>query len=69
MVATPGRVHDLADKGVADLSKVKTVILDEADKLLSPEFNDVLESLIGKCKPDRQICLFSATFPVAVKGF
>jgi len=69
MVATPGRVHDLADKGVADLSKCKTVILDEADKLLSPEFNDVLESLINKCKPDRQICLFSATFPVAVKGF
>jgi len=69
MVATPGRVHDLADKGVADLSKCKTIILDEADKLLSPEFNDVLESLISKCKPDRQICLFSATFPVAVKGF
>lgn len=43
--------------------------MDEADKLLSPEFNDVLESLIGKCKPDRQICLFSATFPVTVKGF
>lgn len=37
-VATPGRVLDLASKGVADLSKCHTVIMDEADKLLSPEF-------------------------------
>lgn len=69
VVGTPGRIHDLADKGIADLSKVKTIIMDEADKLLSPEFQEVLENLISKCKPDRQICLFSATFPVAVKGF
>lgn len=69
VVGTPGRIHDLADKGIADLSQCKTIIMDEADKLLSPEFNDVLESLIGKCKPDRQICLFSATFPVTVRGF
>lgn len=69
VVGTPGRIHDLADKGIADLSKVKTIIMDEADKLLSPEFQEVLENLISKCQPDRQICLFSATFPVAVKGF
>lgn len=69
VVGTPGRIHDLADKGIADLSNVKTIVMDEADKLLSPEFQDVLESLISKCKKDRQICLFSATFPVAVKGF
>eukprot|EP01031_Cornospumella_fuschlensis_P032104 gene32104-38823_t len=69
VVGTPGRIHDLADKGVADLSECKTIIMDEADKLLSPEFQEVLEALIGKCKADRQICLFSATFPVAVKAF
>eukprot|EP01036_Dinobryon_divergens_P026375 gene26375-35013_t len=69
VVGTPGRIHDLADKKIADLSQCKTIIMDEADKLLSPEFQEVLESLIGKCKADRQICLFSATFPVAVKGF
>lgn len=69
VVGTPGRIHDLADKGIANLSNVGTIVMDEADKLLSPEFQDVLESLIAKCKPDRQICLFSATFPVAVKGF
>lgn len=69
IVGTPGRILDLADKGIADLSECRTIVMDEADKLLSPEFQDVLESLIGKCRSDRQICLFSATFPVAVKAF
>ena len=69
LVATPGRVLDLADKGVAKLGECSTVIMDEADKLLSPEFQPVLEQLIGHTAPKRQICLFSATFPVTVKQF
>lgn len=69
IVGTPGRIHDLAEKGIADLTHCATIVLDEADKLLSPEFQPVLEALIGRCAPDRQICLFSATFPVAVRGF
>lgn len=69
LVGTPGRILDLADKQIAKLGNVKTMIMDEADKLLSPEFTEVLENLIGRCRPDRQICLFSATFPVVVKGF
>mmetsp|Transcript_34452 Transcript_34452/g.42455 ORF Transcript_34452/g.42455 Transcript_34452/m.42455 type:complete len:488 (+) Transcript_34452:101-1564(+) len=69
IVATPGRILDLAGKGVADLSKCQTVVMDEADKLLSPEFQPILENLLGLCHPDRQIMLFSATFPVTVKGF
>jgi ATP-dependent RNA helicase DDX6/DHH1 len=69
MVATPGRIHDLADRNIADLSKCSMIIMDEADKLLSPEFTVVLESLIAKCSPKHQLCLFSATFPVTVKGF
>lgn len=69
IVATPGRILDLASKNVADLSKCKTIIMDEADKLLSPEFQPVLEQIIGLCDPSHQICLFSATFPVTVKGF
>lgn len=69
IVGTPGRIHDLAEKKIADLSNCSTIVMDEADKLLSPEFQPVLESLISKCLPDRQICLFSATFPVTVKGF
>mmetsp|Transcript_22300 Transcript_22300/g.30433 ORF Transcript_22300/g.30433 Transcript_22300/m.30433 type:complete len:411 (-) Transcript_22300:955-2187(-) len=69
LVGTPGRILDLANKGVADLSRCQTVILDEADKLLSPEFQPLLERLINHAAPNRQICLFSATFPVTVKNF
>lgn len=69
LVGTPGRVMDLANKGVADLSKCSTVIMDEADKLLSPEFQPLLEQLLNYTAKKRQICLFSATFPVTVKAF
>lgn len=41
----------------------------QADKLLSPEFQPVLEQLVNHCSRKRQICLFSATFPVTVKDF
>ncbi|GMI41502.1 hypothetical protein TrCOL_g11332 [Triparma columacea] len=69
IVATPGRILDLASKDVAKLGNTKTIIMDEADKLLSPEFQPVLEQLIGMCHPTHQICMFSATFPVTVKSF
>lgn len=69
LVGTPGRVLDLANKGVADLSRVGTVVLDEADKLLSPEFQPLLEQLVSLCASPRQILLFSATFPITVKSF
>lgn len=69
IVATPGRVLDLAEKGLAKLGACKMVVLDEADKLLSPEFTVVVEKLLGFTPADRQLGLFSATFPVAVKAF
>ncbi|GHJ86005.1 hypothetical protein NliqN6_2407 [Naganishia liquefaciens] len=69
MVATPGRLLDLAQKGIADLKKCKTFIMDEADKLLSKEFTIVVEQLLAMCAPDRQVMLFSATFPLVVKDF
>lgn len=69
LVATPGRVLDLANKGVADLTKTATMIMDEADKLLSPEFQPLIEKIIDFLPKERQILLFSATFPVTVKQF
>lgn len=69
LVATPGRVLDLANKNVADLTKTTTMIMDEADKLLSPEFEPLIEKLIEFLPQERQILLFSATFPVTVKQF
>lgn len=69
LVATPGRALDLASKGIADLKQCKMVVMDEADKLLSPEFQPVIEQLFDLAASDRQILLFSATFPMAVKAF
>merc|ERR1719272_2298339 len=59
----------MAQKGVANLSQCSIICLDEADKLLSPEFMPLVEQLIEYMPKDRQILLFSATFPVKVKGF
>mmetsp|Transcript_9174 Transcript_9174/g.37804 ORF Transcript_9174/g.37804 Transcript_9174/m.37804 type:complete len:489 (-) Transcript_9174:489-1955(-) len=69
LVGTPGRVLDLASKGVAKLDQCEMVVMDEADKLLSPEFQPLIEQIIGFASPQRQILLFSATFPVTVKDF
>ena len=69
IVATPGRLLDLAKKGVADLSKCKVLVMDEADKLLSQEFQPVIEELIAFLPESRQISMFSATFPISVKSF
>jgi ATP-dependent RNA helicase DDX6/DHH1 len=69
LVATPGRVLDLANKGVCDLKKCNILICDEADKLLSMEFQPLVEQIIHYLPEERQILLFSATFPVTVKDF
>jgi len=69
MISTPGRILDMAEKNVADLTRCGTVALDEADKLLSPEFMPLVEKLIRRMPPGRQILLFSATFPVKVASF
>ncbi|KAJ3055454.1 DExD/H-box ATP-dependent RNA helicase dhh1 [Rhizophlyctis rosea] len=69
LVGTPGRVLDLAGKGVADLSQCSMLVMDEADKLLSPEFQPIIEQLISFFPKSRQILLYSATFPMIVKHF
>ena len=70
LVGTPGRVLDLAEKGVANLRECKLCALDEGDKLLSSEFTPIVEQIVNAQLPsDRQLMLFSATFPISVKGF
>jgi len=69
VVATPGRLLDLANKGVAKLGKCTTMVMDEADKLLSREFQPIIAQLIGFINKDHQILLFSATYPLTVKSF
>lgn len=69
LVGTPGRILDLAGKGVANLNECPTFVMDEADKLLSPEFTPVMEQLLSHLPASRQVMLFSATFPLIVKDF
>ncbi|CAJ0944267.1 unnamed protein product, partial [Mesorhabditis belari] len=69
IVATPGRILDLIEKTVADVSLCKMLVLDEADKLLSIDFQGALDKMISYLPRERQIMLFSATFPLTVTNF
>ncbi|KNH09428.1 ATP-dependent DEAD-box RNA helicase [Perkinsela sp. CCAP 1560/4] len=69
LVATPGRALDLASRQVAKLDKCNTVVLDEADKLLSADYGKLVEEIIDYTAKHRQIMLFSATFPASIISF
>jgi len=68
-LGTPGRILDLAYKKVMSLNDCNIMCLDEADKLLSVDFQPVIEKLLKLLPKERQILLFSATFPQIVKSF
>lgn len=67
VVGTPGRVIDHLDKGSLDLSKLKTLVLDEADEMLRMGFIDDVERILQETPESRQTTLFSATMPSAIK--
>ena len=67
VVGTPGRVIDHLERGSLDLSKLRTLVLDEADEMLRMGFVDDVEAVVKKCPPERQIALFSATMPPPIK--
>lgn len=69
IIATPGRILDLIKKGVAKVSQVQMIVLDEADKLLSQDFVVMMEEMLGFLAKQRQILLYSATFPLSVQKF
>ena len=61
IVATPGRLMDLMNRGVANLSKVQHVVLDEADEMLSMGFQEELDSILEGIPSQHRTLLFSAT--------
>jgi ATP-dependent RNA helicase DeaD len=67
VVGTPGRVIDHLEKNSLDLSRVKTLVLDEADEMLRMGFIDDVETILQKTPKTRQTALFSATMPSAIK--
>jgi ATP-dependent RNA helicase DeaD len=66
VVGTPGRVLDLIRRGELRLDQVRTVILDEADRMLDMGFIVDVETILSRCPRQRQTALFSATMPYAV---
>ena len=67
IVATPGRLIDLLEREVVNLSSVKTVVLDEADEMLNMGFKKQLETILDKVTARKQAWLFSATMPKEIK--
>ncbi|OGJ06086.1 hypothetical protein A2456_00445 [Candidatus Nomurabacteria bacterium RIFOXYC2_FULL_36_19] len=67
VIGTPGRLRDLIDKKVLDLSTCHSVVLDEADRMLDMGFRDEMVYIIGKTAKERQTLFFSATLSPDIK--
>ena len=67
VVATPGRLIDLVNRKAVDLRNVKTIILDEADEMLSMGFKKELDQILQFIPNAEQTWLFSATIPHGIK--
>jgi len=67
IVGTPGRLQDLMRQNILDLSLVRTVVLDEADEMLSMGFIEDIENILRVTPAERQTTLFSATMPKPIR--
>ena len=67
VVGTPGRLIDLLERNALNISQVRTVVLDEADEMLSMGFIEDIETILADTPPDRQTALFSATLPAPIR--
>lgn len=67
VVGTPGRLLDHLKRGTLDLSKLKGLVLDEADEMLRMGFIDDVETIMAQIPADHQTALFSATMPEAIR--
>lgn len=63
LVATPGRLIDLINRGKVDLSEVRFLVLDEADEMLNMGFQEDIETILKDVPETRRTLLFSATMP------
>jgi ATP-dependent RNA helicase DeaD len=67
VVGTPGRLLDLLKRNAVNLNHVRTVVLDEADEMLSMGFIEDIESILAETPASRQTALFSATLPTSIR--
>ncbi len=66
VVGTPGRLLDHLRRGNLNLSFLRTVVLDEADRMLDMGFHDEISELLGATPEKKQVLLFSATYPETI---
>ena len=67
LIATPGRLIDLFERGAVMLNDIKILVLDECDRMLDMGFIPDIERIIGRLPPLRQTLLFSATLPPEIR--
>ena len=67
VVGTPGRVIDHMERGSLDLSRLRWLVLDEADEMLRMGFVEEVEKVLARLPEERQIALFSATMPSQIR--
>lgn len=67
IIGTPGRLLDHLNRGTANISKLKTLVIDEADEMLRMGFINDVESIIDQTPSERQTALFSATLPTDIR--
>jgi ATP-dependent RNA helicase DeaD len=68
IVATPGRLMDLLERKVVNLTDIKFVVLDEADEMLNMGFKDDIDHILSHTSDDKRVWLFSATMPREVRS-
>lgn len=66
VTGTPGRVKDLIERGILDLTNIEYFILDEGDEMLDMGFIEDIEEIFSKANPESRVLLFSATMPPAI---
>lgn len=68
VVGTPGRILDHLDRGTLKLDKLRAIVLDEADEMLRMGFIDDVQTIMDATPPGRQVAMFSATMPPAIRA-
>jgi ATP-independent RNA helicase DbpA len=68
VVGTPGRVQEMLRRKVLQLATVRTLVLDEADRMLDMGFEEAIREIVASTPPRRQTLLFSATYPQEIRA-
>lgn len=68
VIATPGRLIDFLERGVTNMKRCTYLVLDEADRMLDMGFEPQIRKIIEQIRPDRQVLMWSATWPKEVQA-